>query len=360
MQKSGIVLFSLTVILSIILTGCFQGEQSLEEIDSPREATAVDSLEEGSLNDDEDVIAGEDEVEELISVTVARQLYLVDVNGMLAAQTLELPKLDSNEVATQVLTYLVKDGPVTPILPNGFQAVLPEGTEVLGLNLQEDGTLIVDVSKEFENYEAKDELRILQSMTYTLTQFENVDRIQLRINGYPQDEMPVNGTPMVDGYSRVNGINLVETDVIDLLDSRAVTIYYPSEYNDNRYYVPVTQHVNTDDEEVFSSIVRALIDGPGYNVNITHVFNAQTSLINSPTLKNGVLELMFNQEILQDIDKAMISDEVMETLVRTLTEQYMVDSVEVKVENIDQLTNENGEFYSEPVTKETFMKVEKL
>ena len=364
MQKSGIVLFSLVVILSLILSGCFQGEQSLEEMDVPKEATAVDSLEDDSINEEEnaedEVITEENEDAEPTSETVARQLYLVDVNGMVAAQTLELPKLDSNEVATQVLTYLVKEGPVTSLLPNGFQAILPEGTEVLGLNLQEDGTVIVDVSNEFKEYEAKDELKILQSMTYTLTQFENIDKIELRINGFPQKEMPVNGTPMMDGYSRTNGINLVETDTIDLLDSQAVTIYYPSEYNDNRYYVPVTQRIKVTDQEVFGSIVQALIDGPGYNVNTTHVFNTNTSLINNPTLENGVLELVFSQEVLEDIDKAMISDEVMETLVRTLTEQNKVDSVEVKVENIDQLTNENGELYSEPVTKETFMKIEKL
>src|SRR5690625_3051703 len=100
---------------------------------------------------------------------------------MVAAQTLELPISDNKEVATQVLTYLIKGGPVTPILPNGFQAVLPEGTEILGLSLQEDGTLIVDVSEEFEDYEAEDELKILQAMTYTLTQFDSVDRIKLWI-----------------------------------------------------------------------------------------------------------------------------------------------------------------------------------
>src|SRR5699024_12319256 len=73
--------------------------------------------EEADANDEE-----QDEME-----TAARQLYLIDVNGMVVPQTLELPNIDSNEVAKQVLEYLVKDGPVTSILPNGFQAVLPAG-----------------------------------------------------------------------------------------------------------------------------------------------------------------------------------------------------------------------------------------
>lgn len=352
-----VLIMSIVILLALFLTGCFQGEQTLEEIDPPKEAEAVDSL-------DLDVIDNEsnesevDEAEE-VAETVARQLYLMDVNGMIAAQTLELPL--SKAVATQVLEHLVKNGPVTPILPNGFQAVLPEGTEVLGIDLQEDGTLIVDLSKEFENYEAKDELKVLEAMTFTLTQFENVDQIELWINGYPQDEMPVNGTPISGGYSRVNGINLIKTDTVDLLNSRAVTMYYPSEYNDNRYYIPVTQHVEVGQEDdMYRSIIEALIDGPGYNYNVTHVFNTQTSLVDEPEFKDGNLTLVFNENILQDIDKAMISDEVMETLVRTFIEQGSVNSVEVKVENIDQLINENGVPYDEPVTGKVFTNTDQL
>src|SRR5699024_7826876 len=216
---------------------------------------------------------------------------------------------------------LGRNGAVTDMLPNEFQAVLPAGKEILGLNLQEDGTMIVDVSEEFENYEEKQELNILESMTYTLTQFENVDKIQLRINGHTQEEMPVNGTPIKEGYTRANGINLKESDTRNSMDIQDVTKYYPAEHKENRYYVPVTQHINNGDQDMLISIVQSLINGPGYNTNVTQVFNSQTSLISKPSLNDGVLELMFNQDILKDTDKAMISDEVMETLVRTLTEQ---------------------------------------
>lgn len=362
-MKNKTILISFMAIFLIIMTGCFQGEQSLQDIDSPQDQDSVTNSSDESDDDNNkgDNTESENDGETVIE-TVPRQLYLMDVNGMIAEQTLELPQIESKEVATQVLSYLIKDGPVSSILPNGFQAVLPEGTEILGLNIQEDGTLIVDLSEEFKEYEADDELGILQAMTYTLTQFESVDKIQLRINGYPQEEMPVNGTPIGDGYSRVNGINLVDTDVLDLINSQAVTMYYPTEYNDNRYYVPVTKHLDINDEDIgiIASIVDSLIEGPGYDVNLTQVFNLNTSLLEKPTLEDGVLKLVFNEEILKDIDQAMISDEVMETLVRTLTEQNSIDAVEVMVDNIETLVNENGESYDEPVTNHTFVSQDKL
>src|SRR5699024_11628130 len=107
-------------------------------------------------------------------------------------------------------------------------------------------------------------------------------------------------------------------------------------------------------------IVQRLINGPGYNTNVTQVFNTQTSLMSRPSINDGVLELMFNQDILKDTDKAMISDEVMETLVRTLTKQEGVEAVEVNVEDVDELVNENEEVYAEPVTRKEFIPTEKL
>ncbi|MUK86944.1 spore gernimation protein [Ornithinibacillus sp. L9] len=362
MRKHRLLLI-MAISISIILTGCFQGEQSLEEMDPPQDAEAVDNdltssiQSEDSEGENEEVTESEETAEEK---TVERELYLIDSNGMVASQTLELPIPESKEVATQVLEYLVKDGPVTQMLPNGFQAVLPADTEVLGLELEEDGTLIVDLSEEFTEYDAKEEIKILEAMTYTLTQFENVEQVKLWVNGHEQEVMPVNGTPIGDGYSRANGINVTESDNIDLINSKAVTMYFPAEHDDNQYFVPVTQHVKAENGDALQAIVDSLVDGPGYVTNLMHVFNAGAQLVETPNLQNGVLDLVFNENVLQDMDNSVISDEVMETLVRTLTEQQDVEAVNVRVENVEQLVNENGEAYSEPVTKETFLPSEKF
>lgn len=363
MKVRSLLLALLTMCSLLLFTGCMKGEQTMEEVDPPQNAEAVDqSSQETGDNEHEtetkDVDANDKE--QLETETAARQLYLIDVNGMVVPQTLELPNIESNEVAKQVLEYLVKDGPVTTILPNGFQAVLPAGTEILGLTLQEDGTMIVDVSDEFKNYEPEEEEKILEAMTFSLTQFENVDKIKLWINGHPQDEMPVNGTPISDGYSRTNGINLIESDALDLMNSYAVTMYFPAEHNDTRYYVPTTQHVEASEDDFYEAMVQALIDGPHTQSNVIHVFNPDTTIMEKPVLKDDVLEIVFNQSILKDPDEAVIADEVMETLVRSLTEHPSIEAVDVKVENIDQLVNENGEVYNQPVEKSLFVDAKKL
>ncbi|GGJ84324.1 spore germination protein GerM [Lentibacillus kapialis] len=370
MQKRSLMLMGLTVFLTIILSGCFQGEQSLDnkkgEIDPPKDAEAVDDLADktsSKANKEEKQKEKESQKKEpekdTSSATVNTQLYLLDSNGMVASQRLELPQPESNTVAKQSLEYLVKDGPVTSLLPNGFQAVLPVGTQILGLELQDDGTIIVDVSEDIKNYKAENELEILQAMTYTVTQFENVDEMKLRINGNPQDTMPVDGTPIGDGYSRMNGINLVQSNT-DLLSGKPVTLYYPSTQGENEYFVPVTQHIDVEDNDLYGSMIQALMQGPVVETNLEHVFNSSAELSTNPTLKEGVLEVVFNQQVLQDADQAVISNDVMETLVRTLTQDKAVEAVEVKVEDVETLFNENGEPYTEPVSKQTFISRKKL
>src|SRR5699024_7468850 len=104
---------------------------------------------------------------------IQRELYVIDKHGLVVPQVFNLPKTES--AAAQAVQYLVKDGPLTEQLPSGFQAVLPVGTEVLGVNLLEDGTLIVDVSEEFSEYQADDELKMMQAITHTLTQFDGIE-----------------------------------------------------------------------------------------------------------------------------------------------------------------------------------------
>ncbi|MFC7061603.1 GerMN domain-containing protein [Halobacillus seohaensis] len=354
MKTCGIKPLSIVALLSMgLLTGClFEGEQSMEEMDAPpeeEEATSTDTISEETESDGEDIEGEEGEEEEGETTgSVQRELYLLDSNGMVVPQTIELPA--SKEVASQALEYLVKDGPVTELLPSGFGAVLPAGTQIQGVNLKEDGTAIVDVSKEFEEYQAEDEEAILQAMTYTLTQFESVKSIKLWINGYEQDTMPVSGTPITGGVSRSNGINLQESAVNDLVNSEPVTVYYPSQQDGQEVYqVPVTTRV-TDQEDLYTSVVQTLLNGPDLGTSLLQPFNDGAEVSNTE-LNDGVLTVTFNEALLTGEETKALSDEALASLVMSLTNLPDVESVDIKVDGVEQVMNEAGELLSEPVTQ---------
>src|SRR5690625_3994403 len=359
MQKSGVLLL-LIMTLTFILGGCFQGEQNVKEIDVPEDVEVIEEEQADETDTDEELDVeekeGTDDTES--PETVARDIYVLDADGMVVPQTFELPKAES--AAMQVLEYMVVDGPITEHLPSGFQAVLPAETTILGVNLKEDGTLIVDVSEEFEQYEAENELNIIEAMTHTLTQFTDVERIKLWVNGYEQTEMPVNGTPISEGYSKSNGINIITPEQIDLMNSKVATVYLPKQLQEELYYVPVTKYFKQDDQDMLTEIVEALVTQSITDQRFVNVFNDETTLLNTPTVDDGVVQLEFSEHILQEEEHAIIANDVMETLVRTLTEQDGIEAVEVTVDNHGTLINEDGHKYKQPVTKESFAPSEKM
>jgi germination protein M len=339
-----------TVIAStVLLSGCglFGTENAVKEIDPPQDVTYVEEgtkIEEGTVADGKDKSNKEDATVE----TVTRELYLIDSNGYVVPQTFELEKKAGS--AQQVLEYLVDGGPVTNMLPEGFRAVLPPDTQMT-TNLLEDGTLVIDFSNEFTEYKAEDEMRILQSLTYTLTQFDSIKKVNIKVNGHEQDVMPVNNTPINDGLSRVDGINIDNSDVVDVMNSELITLYFMAQEGENTYYVPVTRRVSETSEDKIVATVKELVQGPGLVGGLVSEFNSEAELISEPVYKNGVVTLNFNEAILGNLEGTSISKHVLNSLVLSLTEQNGVESVSIQVNGKSDFKADSGEDLTKPVTR---------
>lgn len=343
--KKVTVVTTMILASSVWLAGCGlfnTGEKN--QIDPPKDVTLVDdqtTLEETSGNKK---VEGD---QAAVESKVKTELYLIDKDGYVVPQTLELPK--SEGVAKQALEYLVKDGPVTDILPNGFRAVIPADTQ-LSVKIDQ-GVAIVDFSKEFKNYQKEDELKILQAITWTLTQFDSVEKVKLRINGEDLKEMPVNGTPISEGLSRASGINLDTSDVVDITDTKPVTVYYVGGEVGNYYYVPVTRRVSVKSEDNITAAVKELVKGPSLSSNLLTDFVPDIALLDKPTVVDGKATLNFNDSILGSFKEKIVSQSILNALVLSLTEQPGIDSVEVQVNGSADLLNEDGKPLSEPVVR---------
>ncbi|MBS4194867.1 GerMN domain-containing protein [Lederbergia citri] len=327
---------------SIFLSGCGLFGKEKESLDPPKDVTYLKEGEALDASPD-----AETATEEKADV-VMRDIYLIDKNGFVVAQSLPLPKTES--VAKQVLSYLVADGDVANILPNGFRTVLPAGTE-FDVDVHE-GKATVDFSEEFTTYKPEDEKRILQAITWTLTQFDSIDKVELRVNGYPLTEMPANGTPISsEGLTRADGINTEFTDVADITNTRPVTVYYLTQIDDDFYYVPVTRRVSNTEKDDVTAVIQQLVEGPGILTALETGLVDDVKLVDEPKIEDHVVTLNFNEAILGNSEKKEISDETLRSIVLSLTEQTGIDSVKVMVNGSSEVMNEKGEALTEPVTR---------
>ncbi|MFY4774677.1 GerMN domain-containing protein [Metabacillus sp. RGM 3146] len=335
-----------TSVAAATMSGCglFGGQKTAKELDPPHNVTYVDSKKSGK--DQSKTVSKEQNSN---AKMVMRDLYLIDKNGYVVSQTLQIPKTEST--AKQSLEYLVDGGPVSNILPHGFRAVLPADTQVLGVSIK-NGTATADFSKEFANYKPEDELKILQSVTWTLTQFDAVKTVKIWINGHELKEMPVNHTPMNEGLSRADGINLDSTDVVDVTDTHPVTVYYLAEENDKTYYVPVTKRVDNQITDPVAAAVSELIQGPSKSSGLLTDFQTGVKLLGNKK-SDGKVTLNFNDAIFGSFDnkKKMISQEVLNAIVLSVTEQPGVKNVAITVNGKADLVTEKGKKLSEPVSR---------
>ncbi|ABS23425.1 MULTISPECIES: GerMN domain-containing protein [Bacillus cereus group] len=339
MPKSTFKWLACVTVSTALLSGCglLNKENEIEQIDPPKKVSYTDG--------------GKKEVtmKEKQGQTIQRELYLVDKNGYVVPQTLALPIPKQSEVVKQTLEYLVKDGPVENILPNGFRAVLPADT-TMTVDLKKDGTAVIDFSKEMQNYKKEEERQIVESVAWTLTQFKDIKQVKFQMNGEKLTKMPVGGTPLGESVSRADGINFDDEQITDVTNTKPVTLYFMAQNNKRQYYVPVTRRVAEEKENEVETIINELVKGPSHS-SLLNDFNPGVKLVSEPKIQDGKVTLNFNENIYANKDKNMISNYVLQSLVLSLTEKQGVKNVSVEVNGKANLMNEEGEKLIKPVQR---------
>ncbi|CAM4146347.1 sporulation protein [Bacillus manliponensis] len=350
MPKSTFKWLICAVLSTAVLTGCgfLNQEKETEQIDPPKKVTYTDeqAKENGKKEGEKKETAKKEKAEQ----TIGRELYLVDKNGYVVPQTVKLPVPKGNAVIQQSLEYLVKNGPVTELLPNGFRAVLPADT-AMTVDVKKDGTAIVDFSKEFKNYSKADERKIVEAVTWTLTQFKEVKQVKFSMDGKNLVKMPVNGTPLGNGVSRENGINFDNEQVTDITNTKAVTLYFIAQEGKEKYYVPITRRVAEGSENEVVTIVNELLKGPSNQSSLAYDFDTEVKLLNKPQIEDGKVTLNFNENIYTSKKENKISDLALESLVLTLTEHEGIKNVALEVNGKANVVNEKGEKLVKPVNR---------
>ncbi|MDU0203547.1 MULTISPECIES: GerMN domain-containing protein [Paenibacillus] len=274
-------------------------------------------------------------------------VYVKDAKGFVAPISLGLPK--SVSVAKTTLEYMVDGGPVSSLLPSGFQALLPKGTKVISLNVTSDKRAIVDFSKEFLTYDQQNERKILEAITWNLTNFPTVEKVQLRVEGKDLKEMPKGKTPLDTPLARSMGINLEKAEDAEFGQSTPVTLYFLNQNDQNyKYYVPVTRLVKRTDN-IAKAVVDQLIKGPDQKKGLASVLNAATE-VKSINPADALITVDFSNKLLGADQKA--PEDALKSVILSLTENTGFKQVQIKVDGAVKFTSSDStQNYTKPVAR---------
>ena len=176
---------------------------------------------------------------------VRRKVYLLSNDGIVVPVTVSFEKKQGlADELYYVITLLKEDNN----LNKNLKGVINKDTSITELIIQ-DKVLTVGFSKEFTNYKQKDELRIVEAIVWTLSQYDEIKAVNIKVDGKLLTKMPLGKTPLPKDMTKDIGIN--NHVFPGLLNAKRVVTYYQKTIGDEVMFVPVSNNLFEDEISVF-------------------------------------------------------------------------------------------------------------
>lgn len=274
MRHKSLILICILLLLSMLIIGC----------QDPIAKLMGNQISDVGMFTDEDIL---EEGEEGLRSTV---LYYKDNNGFLVPVMRRIPWEEG--IGKAALNQLVDRPAIRDYLATfGLLPVLPSGTDIIGMSINE-GLCKVDFNNHILGYANElDEKSMINSIVYTLTEFEAIERVQILVDGQIVNQLKY-GTKIKNPLERENinlSYELAEGDI-------PVIVYYKGTVNgEDSFFVPVTKGVTAIKADV-KTVLNALLDGAPEGSGLFSEIPSGTT-INDIYVKDGVAYIDFSDEI---------------------------------------------------------------
>ena len=262
-------------------------------------------------------------------------IYVLDKTGYVSRIKTMVKQQESIEQIKEIIATLTLKSKESDYLPTNFYGVIPSGTKINQLSL-ENGLLKIDFSKELLNTTKDTERKMIEAITYSLTELNEVDSLLIFVDGEQLIELPYSKEKLPPVLDKNFGINKVY-DIDNIKNTSMTTIYYVGKLEDYSYYIPISYVTNSDKEKV-EIIIEKLKTSPLYESNLISYLNASAAITNYEILENEI-KLSFNEYLLDDLNNEKILEEVQYTIFLSIRDTYDIYKVEFDVKNGEKSVN---------------------
>lgn len=258
-------------------------------------------------------------------------IYLIDENDFVSMTEInDTSNNNLNSKISNIINSLII-GNDESNLPEGFKAIIPKGTKLLDFDVT-DRMIKLNFSKDFLNVSAEDENKMIESIIFSLTSLEEIDKIMIFVEGERLLSLPHSQKKLDLYLDRSYGINKV-INISDFHNTNMVTVYYLSKKNDY-YFIPVS-YVNNSDNDKVEIIINNLKSNRLNSSSLLSYLDYQVELMNYETTEKEVL-LDFNDVLLNSVNSGKLKEEVKYAIAYSISDSlgvknvvFMVDSVKI-------------------------------
>lgn len=199
--RSRRALFGMVLVVALVATACS------DEGDEPAAASAAPSAEPSAS-----ASAPPPPTPTPATVTQPVRLWLTleDFTGLTVREAQVTPP----KFATAAVNELLK-GPNQSELSNGWGTAIPGGSQLLGIDVA-NGVATVDLSSEFESGGGSLSMQLrLAQLVYTMTEFQTVQSVELKIEGRPATTFSSEGIVLDGPMTRADFEDLMAPIIVE-------------------------------------------------------------------------------------------------------------------------------------------------
>ncbi|CDD28230.1 lipoprotein LpqB GerMN domain [Clostridium sp. CAG:433] len=257
-------------------------------------------------------------------------IYLIDKNNYVAKTNIQVSSLKKDLLIDELIEAMKIDGKYQDKIPNGFCALLPSDTKLLGKEINND-VVTLNFNSNVLDVKSENEEKVIESLIYSITSIDGIDKIIIKIDGENLKKLPKTGIILDTELTRDYGINKTY-DIDSIKGINKVTIYYTNKNNNSDvYYVPVTKYVNNDEEKI-KIIIDELASKFSFESNLMSYLNYNTKLLDY-NLNENEIDLNFNEYLFDSTENKKVLEEVIYSISYSVMDNYNVDKVNFFVNN---------------------------
>lgn len=272
---------------------------------------------------------------------IKRRVYLISEDNYTVPLTVTIDKKKSvHEEMLDLINLLKVSSKAANEYVHGF---IPDDTRVNSLTIKEKN-MTIDFSEEFLNYNEKDEMRMVEALTSTMTQFDEVETISISVDSNKVSTLPKRKTPVIGKNVYLNSImtppNLLE-------NKELVTVFYNRKYDSkNNYLVPISLYSPKGESANITFANALFIDLPS-NRQLSNL-NVYESISKTQT-KNDEFSLTVNSSAL--IDETTVNKDLYDIVLLSLDLMNKETKVSFNIEGetlrVDGVIDEDSEMVSD-------------
>ena len=244
-------------------------------------------------------------------------IYLIDSNNYVAMTSI-ISKDDNFDYKVKTIINGLTIG--SDNVPKGFSAIIPRNTRLLDYSLDK-GLFKVNFSKEFMNIDLENEDKMIQSIVYSLTTLNGVEKVMIFVEGKILDKLPNSFKRLDTVLDRSYGINRV-IDIDTFSGNHMVTVYY---LGDNYSYVPIS-YITNDDTDKIDIIVNSLKTNRFNSSNLSSHLDYQVELMNYERVDDDFF-LNFSDALLDSVYDGKLKEEVKYALSYSIFDTFNAENV---------------------------------